>query len=68
MRAVPLSLPASCGWREHKAFFLETRFTAYTVDRRRPSKSAGALACAARREFEDVAAVVDSCGDGVHLP
>ena len=46
---------------------LETHFTVYAVDRRGRGESGDALAYAVQREFEDVAAVVDSIGDGVHL-
>lgn len=46
---------------------LETHFSAYAVDRRGRGESGDALAYGMQREFEDVAAVVDSIGDGVHL-
>jgi pimeloyl-ACP methyl ester carboxylesterase len=46
---------------------LETHFSVYAVDRRGRGESGDALAYAMQREFEDVAAVVDSIGDGVHL-
>src|SRR5208282_1202279 len=46
---------------------LETQFRVYAVDRRGRGESGDALAYAMQREFEDVAAVVDSIGDGVHL-
>jgi pimeloyl-ACP methyl ester carboxylesterase len=46
---------------------LEKQFSIYAVDRRGRGASGDAHAYAMRREFEDVAAVVDSIGDRVHL-
>ena len=46
---------------------LETHFTVYAVDRRGRGESGDALTYAVQREFEDVAAVVNSIGGGVHL-
>ena len=46
---------------------LEAHFSVYAVDRRGRGESGDAGAYAMQREFEDVAAVVDSIGDGVHL-
>jgi pimeloyl-ACP methyl ester carboxylesterase len=46
---------------------LETHFSVYAVDRRGRGESGDAPGYAMEREFEDVAAVVDSIGDGVDL-
>ncbi len=46
---------------------LEKQFTVYAVDRRGRGESGEAPGYAIEREFEDVAAVVDSIGDGVNL-
>jgi pimeloyl-ACP methyl ester carboxylesterase len=46
---------------------LEQQFTVYAVDRRGRGESGEAPSYAIEREFEDVAAVVDSIGDGVNL-
>jgi pimeloyl-ACP methyl ester carboxylesterase len=46
---------------------LEKHFSVYAVDRRGRGASGDAHTYAIQREFEDVAAVVDSIGDGVHL-
>ncbi|MCX9077915.1 MAG: alpha/beta hydrolase [Candidatus Methanoperedens sp.] len=46
---------------------LEKQFTVYAVDRRGRGDSGEAQSYAIEREFEDVAAVVDSIGDGVNL-
>ena len=46
---------------------LEKHFSVYAVDRRGRGASGDAHSYAIQREFEDVAAVVDSIGDGVHL-
>ena len=46
---------------------LEKRFTVYAVDRRGRGGSGDAEAYAVEREFEDVAAVVDSLGQPVNL-
>jgi pimeloyl-ACP methyl ester carboxylesterase len=45
----------------------EKQFTVYAVDRRGRGESVEAHAYAIEREFEDVAAVVDSIGDEVNL-
>jgi pimeloyl-ACP methyl ester carboxylesterase len=48
--------------------FLEKHFTVYAIDRRGRGESGDAAApYTMEREFEDVAAVVDAIGDGVHL-
>jgi pimeloyl-ACP methyl ester carboxylesterase len=44
---------------------LEKQFTVYAIDRRGRGESGDASTYAIEREFEDVAAVVDSIGDGV---
>lgn len=46
---------------------LEKQFTVYAVDRRGRGESGEARTYAIEREFEDVAAVVDSIGDQVNL-
>ena len=46
---------------------LEKQFTVYAVDRRGRGESGEARTYALEREFEDVAAVVDSIGDQVNL-
>lgn len=46
---------------------LERQYTVYAVDRRGRGESGEAQDYAIEREFEDVAAVVDSIGDGANL-
>lgn len=46
---------------------LENQFTVYAIDRRGRGESGDASTYAIEREFEDVAAVVDSIGDGVNV-
>lgn len=46
---------------------LEKQFTVYAVDRRGRGESVETQSYAIEREFEDVAAVVNSIGDGVNL-
>jgi len=46
---------------------LEKQFTVYAIDRRGRGESGDASTYAIEREFEDVAAVVDSIGDGVNV-
>jgi pimeloyl-ACP methyl ester carboxylesterase len=46
---------------------LEKQFTVYAVDRRGRGESGEAQGYAIEREFEDIAAVVNSIGDGVNL-
>jgi pimeloyl-ACP methyl ester carboxylesterase len=46
---------------------LEEHFTVYVMDRRGRGESGDAREYALEREFEDVAAVVESAGDGVSL-
>jgi pimeloyl-ACP methyl ester carboxylesterase len=46
---------------------LQKQFTVYAIDRRGRGESSEAPSYAIEREFEDVAAVVDSIGDGVNL-
>src|SRR5574341_1988277 len=46
---------------------LAKQFTVYAVDRRGRGESGESQHYAIEREFEDVAAVVDSIGDGVNL-
>jgi pimeloyl-ACP methyl ester carboxylesterase len=46
---------------------LEEEFTVYIVDRRGYRESGDAANYAVEREFEDIAAVVNSIGDGVNL-
>jgi O-acetylhomoserine/O-acetylserine sulfhydrylase-like pyridoxal-dependent enzyme len=46
---------------------LEERFTVYAVDRRGYRESGDAASYAVEREFEDIAAVVNSIEDGVNL-
>src|SRR5215813_2457638 len=46
---------------------LEQHFTVYAVDRRGRGESGEAASYAIEREFEDVAAVVDSIGNEVNL-
>ena len=46
---------------------LEKQFSVYAIDRRGRGESGDASSYAIEREFEDVAAVVNSIGDGVNL-
>ena len=46
---------------------LEEQFTVYAIERRGRGESGDAASYAIEREFEDVAAVVNSIGGGVHL-
>jgi pimeloyl-ACP methyl ester carboxylesterase len=46
---------------------LEKQFSVYAVDRRGRGESGDATSYAVEREYEDIAAVVDSIGDGVNL-
>jgi pimeloyl-ACP methyl ester carboxylesterase len=46
---------------------LEQQFTLYAVDRRGRGESGDASSYSIEREFEDIAAVVDSIGDAVNL-
>lgn len=46
---------------------LEQRFTVYSVDRRGHGESGDAATYSIEREFEDIAAVVDSLGEPAHL-
>jgi pimeloyl-ACP methyl ester carboxylesterase len=46
---------------------LERQFTIYAVDRRGRGESGDSPTYAVEREFEDIAAIVDSIGDGVSL-
>ena len=46
---------------------LEQQFTVYAIDRRGRGESGDAATYAIEREYEDVAALVDSIGEGVNL-
>lgn len=46
---------------------LEKQFTVYAIDRRGRGESGDAKSYAVEREFEDVAALVNSIGDGVNV-
>ena len=46
---------------------LQEQFTVYAIERRGYGESGDAVNYAVEREFEDIAAVVDSIGDGVNL-
>lgn len=54
------------GWA-HVLPALEKLFTVYAVDRRGYGESGDSSHYAVEREFEDIAALVDSIGAGVHL-
>ena len=46
---------------------LEEHFTVYAVDRRGHGESGDSVAYAIEREFEDIAAVIDSVGESAHV-